>query len=176
MGRIFRFCGRNLTTIITCLWLLGSFSCGSNVATPDTGDRFIVYSGDVILDMETGLVWKLGPDENSTWEEALSWVSELDGSWRMPLVSELVEILDAGVTTETWGCFDNTGWEVWGLKTEDSDDGVCVCFRPTDVYNVQILTNMGMEMIINIGQRVWAVIPAGSFGKPPTYIPQLDPI
>jgi hypothetical protein len=53
---------------------------------------FVAYRNGMLLDRETGLEWIFGPDKNTTWNEAKSWVENLnkdDGRWRMPTIEEL---------------------------------------------------------------------------------------
>jgi len=56
------------------------------------GRRFIAYPNGVVFDSKTGLEWIVGPDKDTTWDEAKSWVQSLDtdgGGWRMPTMDEL---------------------------------------------------------------------------------------
>jgi hypothetical protein len=67
--------------------------------SPGNGDtRFAAANCGSVSDSKTGLAWKLGPNENTTWEEANSWVASLDHcdgkSWRMPTISELATLYD----------------------------------------------------------------------------------
>jgi hypothetical protein len=151
-------------------------ACSQRAGTISIHDRFIPSADCTVLDLCTGIIWKRGPDTNMSCGEARAWIDDLGGGWRMPTVSELMEIFRAGITTETWGPFDNTGWEVWGLKIPSGDQCCIVSFREPEVYVVRIMGYSSHGLDINAGQRVWAVLPSGKLPDPPTYIPQLDPI
>jgi hypothetical protein len=60
--------------------------------------RFETADCGGVFDSKTGLAWKLGPNENTTWDEAHNWVASLDNcdgkSWRMPTISELASLYD----------------------------------------------------------------------------------
>ena len=38
----------------------------------------IAYESGVVIDTETGLEWYVGPDRDTTWHEARSWVESLN--------------------------------------------------------------------------------------------------
>ncbi len=82
-------------------------------------DRFI-KSGNVITDFQTNLQWQVGPDSDTTWNEANSWVNGLGGSWRMPSMNELRALNNAGIKYGDWGYFQNSGYRVWSSQTEGS--------------------------------------------------------
>ena len=57
-----------------------------------TGTRFTVSEEGVITDSQTALEWYVGPDKDTTWDNAVSWVKRLSiagGGWRMPTRAEL---------------------------------------------------------------------------------------
>jgi len=54
--------------------------------------QFTVSGEGVITDSQTGLEWYVGPDRDTTWNQAVSWVRTLSvdgGGWRMPKRAEL---------------------------------------------------------------------------------------
>ncbi len=65
--------------------------------------RYIFADCGGVFDSKTGLTWKLGPDENTTWDKAEAWVLSLnqcDGSgWRMPTIAELSSLYDPAYTS-----------------------------------------------------------------------------
>ena len=77
-------------------------------------------SGSVITDNETNLQWRVGPDSDTDWYEAEDWVDNLGGDWRMPTLSELRELYDAGIKYADWGYFENSGLCVWSGEVRDS--------------------------------------------------------
>ncbi len=119
-------------------------------------DRFRVSSDDVITDIVTGLQWKVGPDKDFDWYDAGIWIENLGDNWRMPTHSELEELFDAGITTMSWGPFDNTGWIVWSVDYARRNMSYPFCFIPNDVY-------LDVHDVVPSGQRVFAVL------SPPGY-------
>ena len=67
-----------------------------------------------------GLYWQVGPDRDMTWSQAKEWVDGLDGDWRMPSIDELEGLWDAGIDSNNWGPFENSGYCVWSGDTKDS--------------------------------------------------------
>ena len=75
--------------------------------------RFSV-SGEVITDTETGLEWRVGPDDDTSWNDADRWVSNLGGSWRLPRLNELRDLYESGINSVgNWGPFYTGGYQVW---------------------------------------------------------------
>ena len=78
----------------------------------------------VILDAETNLEWLVGPDQNTTWDEAKSWTDGLTvdgGGWRMPTIAELRGLYQEGKGLRNIDpAFTSTGWWVWSSETLDS--------------------------------------------------------
>ena len=65
-------------------------SSTSNVIKRD--GIYEAYANGIVKDTKTGLEWKAGPDKNTDWNEAKSWVENLNidgGGWRMPTLDEL---------------------------------------------------------------------------------------
>lgn len=63
--------------------------------------RFLGNDRGIVVDRYLGFEWIVGPDEDTTWDEAKLWVESLsgvDGEWRMPEREELrsLYIKDAG--------------------------------------------------------------------------------
>ena len=65
---------------------------------------FSVASCGSIKDNKTGLEWFVGPDRNTTWLEANSWVRKLSacgGDWRLPNIRELKTLYNQKLTAGT---------------------------------------------------------------------------
>ena len=65
--------------------------------------NFIAYDNGVVYDTRTGLEWFAGPDKNTNWKKAKSWVEKLDaagGGWRMPACNELSTLFRKGAGTK----------------------------------------------------------------------------
>jgi hypothetical protein len=70
----------------------GEFRRGKDWPEP----RFQVF-GSQVLDRLTGLYWHNPADlvgNELTWSEALAWVNEIDGTWRLPNINELESLVD----------------------------------------------------------------------------------
>ena len=53
---------------------------------------YVAYANGIVKDTRTALEWKVGPDRDTVWDEARSWVQNLNldgGGWRMPTMDEL---------------------------------------------------------------------------------------
>ncbi len=85
---------------------------------------YVAYASGIVKDTKTGLEWKVGPDRNMSWEQARSWVQNLDldgGGWRMPTTDELKTLYreEAGSRNMT-PLLKTTGWHVWLGATHSS--------------------------------------------------------
>ena len=84
----------------------------------------VAYATGVVYDKNTGLEWFAGPDRNTTWGEAMSWVKNLTvagGGWRIPTRKELETLYKPGVGTRNMTrLLKTTGWFVWSGETEGS--------------------------------------------------------
>jgi len=61
---------------------------------------YVAYANGIVRDTNTGLEWKAGPDEDTDWYKARSWVQSLNldgGGWRMPSMNELEGLYKKGV-------------------------------------------------------------------------------
>ena len=85
---------------------------------------FCKYANDIVKDTSTGLEWLAGPDRNTTWDEARSWVENLTVAgrgWRMPTREELKTLYQKGAGTRNMTpLLETTGWWVWSGETKDS--------------------------------------------------------
>lgn len=169
------------TILAAAAWLAFSTSlfhagCGGP-ARMGIHDRFRKTPDGVIADLVTGLQWRVGPDRDFDRRGAEMWISSLEGDWRMPTFDELEELYEAGVTTETWGPFDNSGWLVWCVDYTARNMTTLFCFIPVNPYTA-------FHFAPPAGQRVFAVLSPGGYGTvafssslmSPAYIPQFEPI
>lgn len=67
-----------------------------------------------------GLYWQVGPDRNMNWYESKEWVEGLGDEWRMPSMEELQGLWEAGIGSDSWGPFENSGYGVWSGDLRDS--------------------------------------------------------
>lgn len=100
--------------------------------------RFIVDDNGVVTDTKTGLEWFVGPDRNTTWDEAKSWVESLSvdgGGWRMPTRDEVKNLYTKGAGTHNMApSFKTTGGFVWTGETMNSSHAWGFCFDIGDEY------------------------------------------
>jgi len=104
----------------------------SNITNRD--GVYVAYANGIVRDTNTGLEWKAGPDENTTWNKARSWVQSLNldgGGWRMPTMDELAELYKKGAGDRNMTrLLKTTGWWVWSGETKGSSTA-----RYFDFYN-----------------------------------------
>ena len=90
---------------------------------------YVAYANGIVKDTETGLEWKAGPDKDTDWNEARSWVQSLNldgGGWKMPSTDGLLGL--AGLYKKGSGdrnmtpLLKITGWWVWSGETKGSSD------------------------------------------------------
>jgi hypothetical protein len=83
--------------------------------------NFIAYDNGVVYDTRTGLEWFVGPDKNTNWKTAKSWVENLDaagGDWRMPSTEELQTLFKKGAGENNMTpLLKSRGWFVWSGET-----------------------------------------------------------
>jgi len=145
---------KTMALISSVFFVLLSAGCGVTSRIP-IHERFRTDENNVITDIVTGLQWMVGPDRDFGWYEANIWLRDLEGDWRMPTRDELEQLFAAGITTDTWGPFDNSGWIVWCVDYSSPNMAHRFCFLPNVVF-------MGAFPPVPSGERVFTVMsPAG---------------
>jgi len=85
---------------------------------------YVAYANGIVRDTKTGLEWKAGPDWNTNWNDARSWVQSLNldgGGWRMPTTDELKTLYKKGTGERNMTpLLKTSGWLVWSGETEGS--------------------------------------------------------
>ena len=87
---------------------------------------YVAYANGIVKDTKTGLEWVAGPDENTDWLKAKTWVQNLDlgGGWRMPTLDELEGLYIEGSRTRKMTLLMKTsGRWVWSVKTDKGSSG-----------------------------------------------------
>ena len=101
-------------------------------------ERFTAGDNGVVLDTKHGLEWLVGPDKDTTWDEAKSWVESLSvdgGGWRMPTRDELSSLYTKGVGSQNMSpLLKTTGGFVWTDETVSSSYAWGFCFEIGDAY------------------------------------------
>jgi len=112
-----------LSVLVLSLLFPSAAFCGSKgskaaaKAATEPGAAFSATAAGTIVDSKTKLEWAVGPDEDTTWEEAKSWVAGLTlagGGWRVPTREELKTLYmpktgDRNISP----VFKMKGWWVW---------------------------------------------------------------
>jgi len=105
-------------------------------STSNVTDRdgvYVAYANGIVRDTSTGLEWKAGPDRDTTWNEARSWVQSLGGDWRMPTMDELERLYQKGKGDRNMtALLKTTGWWVWSGEEEGSSSAWYFAFRYGD--------------------------------------------
>ena len=85
---------------------------------------FIKYDNGVVHNTRTDLQWYAGPDKDTTWNKAKSWVANLTvdgGGWRMPTRRDLKSLYKKGAGSRNMtSLLKTTGWWVWSRETRQS--------------------------------------------------------
>ncbi|MCF8130524.1 MAG: PEGA domain-containing protein [Deltaproteobacteria bacterium] len=87
---------------------------------------YVAYADGIVKNTHTGLEWKAGLDKDTTWDEARSWVQNLNvdgGGWRMPTKDEIKSLYKARAgSCNMTPLFNTTAWWVWSADTKDSSN------------------------------------------------------
>lgn len=115
----------NITLVIlfAVLFLCLSFTLAAQKEVGRDG-VYVAYANGIVKDTKTGLEWVAGPDEDTDWNEASSWVQSLNldgGGWRMPTTDELERLYKEGAGDRNMtSLLKTTGWGVWSGETKGS--------------------------------------------------------
>ena len=86
--------------------------------------RYLAACNNIVKDTKTGLEWLPGPDQDTNWNEAKSWVAGLKtagNGWRMPIMDELENLYKEGVGDKNITLMlETTGRLAWSGETEGS--------------------------------------------------------
>jgi hypothetical protein len=83
--------------------------------------QYVAYANGIVKDTRTGLEWKAGPDKDTDWNEARSWVQSLGGDWRMPKIDELERLYEKGKGGgNITPLLMTNSWNVWSGEKKDS--------------------------------------------------------
>ena len=111
----------SLASLFLVLFLCLSFTLAAQKEV-DRDGVYVVNANGIVKDTKTGLEWKVGPDQDTTWSQARSWVQSLnlDGSgWRMPTMDELEGLYkDRTGSGNITPLLKTTGWWVWSGETK----------------------------------------------------------
>ena len=84
--------------------------------------RYVSYENGIIYDKKTKLEWISGPDTDTGWHDARSWIRNLSvdgGGWRFPTRAEVKTLYKEGAGSNNINpVFKTTGWWVWFTEKE----------------------------------------------------------
>jgi len=83
---------------------------------------FILHRNGVVFDKKTNLEWYVGPDRDTNWDDAKSWIENANvAGWRMPTRKELKTLYKKGAGERNMTLLLKTsGWWVWSGETKSS--------------------------------------------------------
>ena len=85
-------------------------------------DQYVSYENGIVYDEKTNLEWIVGPDKDTSWDEAKGWVESLKvsgGGWRMPTREEIRTLYKEGTgKLNMTPLLKTTGWWVWSGEIE----------------------------------------------------------
>jgi hypothetical protein len=91
---------------------------------------YVAYANGIVIDTNTGLEWKVGPDKGMEWNEARSWVQSLGGDWRLPTLDELEGLYENRKAKRNMThLLETTGCDVWSGETNGSHNAWYFNFR-----------------------------------------------
>lgn len=143
-----RLISRAIVTYIIFCFLLISITSGSDEKVVARQSTFTLYENGVVYDEKTGLEWIVGPDKDTNWYDAQSWVESQtlgEKRWRMPTLDELKTLFKKGDSSRNMTpLLKTTGWWVWSGETEGSTSAWFFCFDDGFelVYNRQTFRNL----------------------------------
>ena len=120
---------RNLWIVFLLVFIafsLPNFPLSSPSDAIERNGVYVAYANGIVKDTKSGLEWKAGPDKDTNWNEARSWVQSLDldgGGWRLPTLGELEGLYKNGAGDRKVHLLKASGHFVWSDKTEDSHGG-----------------------------------------------------
>jgi hypothetical protein len=101
-------------------------SISSKVTEPKIIERdgnFVKLDSGIVYDKNTGFEWYAGPDKDTNWYDAKSWVENLNvagGGWRMPSMEELRSLYKKGTGDHNISrLFKNSGRIIWSGETKE---------------------------------------------------------
>ena len=120
--------------VLLAVLLVASFSNAADKAKIIAKDKqYVSYKNGIVYDEKTNLEWMVGPDKNTSWDEAKTWVESLSvegGGWRMPTREELKTLYQEGAGSRNMTpLLKTTGWWAWSGETKDSDSAWAFFFR-----------------------------------------------
>jgi len=131
-------------------FLLGGGLCFAASNEIGRDGAYVAYDNGIVRDTGTGLEWVVGPDRDTDWNEARSWVKSLNldgGGWRMPATDELQGLYKKGAGPRNMTPLLKTnGWWAWSGETISTS---------STALNPKSSLKEGRVMFL-LGNRRWA--------------------
>ena len=101
-------------------------------------EALVAEENGIVTDTATGLQWVVGPDRDTTWDEAVTWVEHLSvdgGGWRMPKREELRTLYRKGDGERNMSSLlETTGGFVWTDEVVGSKYAWGFCYEIGDAF------------------------------------------
>ena len=114
---------RKISVVLITILFIPCISNAGTIKVIDQDSHFIAYINGIVKDTKTGLEWFVGPDRNTTWDEAKSWAESLSidgGGWRLPTLKELGTLYKEGAETlNMTPLLKDSSWWIWSVETKD---------------------------------------------------------
>ncbi|MDP3481651.1 MAG: hypothetical protein Q8R88_17945 [Desulfoprunum sp.] len=100
--------------------------------------RYVVYSNRVVCDCYTKLEWLAGPDRDTSWDEAYTWVESLNsggGMWALPPLELLRGLYRKNLRkNELSPLFHLEPTDVWSSEIKDDASAWAFNFIPGNTF------------------------------------------
>jgi hypothetical protein len=114
---------RKFLRVLFAILLITSFSYASEenkIIAKD--DQYISYDNGIVYDEKANLEWIVGPDKDTSWDDAKKWAESLSiegGGWRLPNIEELKALYKKGAGSNNMTpLLKMTGGSIWSGKTQ----------------------------------------------------------
>lgn len=124
--------------------------------------RYVAYSNGVICDCYTKLEWMVGPDRDTSWNEAQAWVENLNnggGMWSLPTLALLRGLYRKNLRkNELSPLFHLEPTDVWSCEIKDDASAWAFNFIPGNTFTTYRTLSRRF--------RAFAVRPKPDYGYP----------
>ena len=101
--------------------------------------RYVAYSNGVVCDCYTKLEWLVGPDRDTSWDEASAWVESLNsgggGRWSLPSLALLRDLYRKNLRKDALSpLFHIEPTDVWSCEFKDEASAWAFNFIPGNTF------------------------------------------
>jgi hypothetical protein len=101
--------------------------------------RYVAYSNGIIYDCYSKLEWLVGPDRDTSWEEAGVWVESLNnggGGWCLPSIEQLRDLYRKNLRgNELSPLFHIAPMDVWSCEIKEDSSARAFNFLPGSTFS-----------------------------------------